>query len=165
MRVMGIEARSAPWHEQSRARAQDIPLPAARPEDVVPNHVWAADVTYIPMACGPLSGGDIDWASRAVWHGGCRTPTMRVLRGGARGGALGGKPRINTQGPTTAEAHRQAVTAGVEIRWTDAAAMDNTSNGCAAHKYEEVHLKAYADGREARAGIGLDDLQRALTKR
>jgi hypothetical protein len=23
-------------------------------------------------------------------------------------------------------------------------------------KYEEVHLKAYADGREARAGIGFD---------
>ena len=34
MRVMGIEALvPAPRHEQSRARAQDIPLPAARPED------------------------------------------------------------------------------------------------------------------------------------
>ena len=33
MRVMGIEgAGSAPRHEQSRARAQDMPLQAARPE-------------------------------------------------------------------------------------------------------------------------------------
>src|SRR5277367_2841641 len=45
------------------------------------------------------------------------------------------------------------------FRWTDAAASWTTfsSNGCGAPssiKYEEVHLKAYADGREARAGIG-----------
>src|SRR5208283_4183970 len=32
-----------------------------------PNHVWAADVTYIPMACGFLYlVAIIDWASRAV---------------------------------------------------------------------------------------------------
>ena len=31
------------------------------------NHVWAADVTYIPMACGFLYlVAIIDWASRAV---------------------------------------------------------------------------------------------------
>ena len=34
---------------------------------VEPNHVWAADVTYIPMACGFLYlVAIIDWASRAV---------------------------------------------------------------------------------------------------
>ena len=34
---------------------------------VEPNHVWAADVTFIPMACGFLYlAAIIDWASRAV---------------------------------------------------------------------------------------------------
>lgn len=43
------------------------------------------------------------------------------------------------------------------FRWTDAGASWATfsSNACGRSiKYEEVHLKAYADGREARARIG-----------
>ena len=85
-------AGSAPRHEQSRALAQDIPLPAARPEDCPrkPNHVWAADVTPTSRW---RAASSIWWRSSTgpagrFWHGGCRTPTMRAsVRGGAGGGA------------------------------------------------------------------------------
>jgi hypothetical protein len=53
------------------------------------NHVWAADVTYIPMACGFLYlVAIIHWASRAVlaWRL-SNTKRCEFLRGGAGGGA------------------------------------------------------------------------------
>ena len=127
--------------------------------------MWAADVTYIPMACGlPLSGGDHRLGQPGgSWHGGCRTPTMRpLLRGGALEEALlrFGKPRIfNTdQGSTfTAEAFTsKLVTAGVVISMDGRGRfMDNIfiERLWRSIKYEEVHLKAYADGCEARSGI------------
>ena len=72
-----------------------------------------------------------------------------------------GKPRIfnSDQGsPFTAEAFTgKLVTAGVEIsmdgrgRFMDNIFIERLRRSI---KYEEVHLKAYADGREARAGIG-----------
>lgn len=43
-----------------------------------PNHVWCADVTYIPMRRGFLYLVAImDWATRKVLPGSCRTPWMR----------------------------------------------------------------------------------------
>jgi putative transposase len=40
-----------------------------------PNQVWCADITYIPIGRGFLYLVAImDWASRAVLGGGCRTP-------------------------------------------------------------------------------------------
>ena len=79
---------------------------------VEPNHVWAADVTYIPMACGFLYlVAIIDWANRAVLGMAAgRTPTMRAsARRRWRRRCFGfGKPRIfntDSQGSTfTAEA-------------------------------------------------------------
>ena len=60
MRVMGIEALgSAPRHGRSRARAQDVSLPAARPDDrraeprVGGRHHLHPDGVRLP-----LSGGD-----------------------------------------------------------------------------------------------------------
>ena len=80
MRVMGIEAlvprpgtsKAAPGHKIYPYLLRGLRI-------VEPNHVWAADVTYIPMACGFL----IWWRSSTrpaarFWHGGCRTPTMRA---------------------------------------------------------------------------------------
>ena len=124
--------------------------------------MWAADVTYIPMACGFLYlVAIIDWASRAFWHGGCRTPTMQLLRGGAGGGAASfGKPRIfNTdQAPLSpprlspaSSRRRVAISMDGRGRFMDNIFIERLWRSI---KYEEVHLKAYADGREARAGIG-----------
>ena len=68
MRVMGIEAlvprpgtsKAAPGHKIYPSLLRGLKI-------VEPNHVWAADVTFIPMACGFLYlVVIIDWASRAV---------------------------------------------------------------------------------------------------
>src|ERR1700727_1986372 len=68
MRVMGIEAlvprpgtsKVAPGHNIYPYLLRGLKI-------VEPNHVWAADVTFIPMACGFLYlVVIIDWASRAV---------------------------------------------------------------------------------------------------
>ena len=65
MRVMGIEAlvprpgtsKAAPGHKIYPYLLRGLKI-------VEPNHVWAADVTYIPMACGFLYlVAIIDWAS------------------------------------------------------------------------------------------------------
>ena len=68
MRVMGIEAlvprpgtsKAAPGHKIYPYLLRGLKI-------VEPNHVWAADVTYIPMACGfHYLVAIIDWASPAV---------------------------------------------------------------------------------------------------
>ena len=68
MRVMGIEAlvprpgtsKPAPGHKIYPYLLRGVAI-------TEPNHVWAADITYIPMAHGFLYlVAIIDWASRAV---------------------------------------------------------------------------------------------------
>ena len=68
MRTMGIEAlvprpgtsKAAPGHKIYPYLLRGLAI-------TEPNHVWAADVTYIPMGCGFLYlVAIIDWASRAV---------------------------------------------------------------------------------------------------
>ena len=189
MRVMGIEAlvprpgtsKAAPGHKIYPYLLRGLKI-------VEPNHVWAADVTYIPMACGFLYlVAIIDWASRAVLAWRLSNTNDASFCAAALEEALlrFGKPRIfNTdQGSTfTAEAHMgifgssgklpsapvaiqtpmgsftgKLVTAGVEISMDGRGRfMDNIfiERLWRSIKYEEVHLKAYADGREARAGIG-----------
>jgi putative transposase len=68
MRVMGIEAlvprpgtsKAAPGHRIYPYLLRGLAI-------TEPNHVWASDITYIPMAHGFLYlVAIIDWASRAV---------------------------------------------------------------------------------------------------
>ena len=68
MRVMGIEAlvprpgtsKPAPGHKIYPYLLRGLAI-------AEPNHVWAADITYVPMARGFLYlVAIIDWASRAV---------------------------------------------------------------------------------------------------
>src|ERR1700737_2561753 len=68
MRVMGIEAlvprpgtsKAAPGHKIYPYLLRGVSI-------TEPNHVWASDITYIPMALGFLYlVAIIDWASRAV---------------------------------------------------------------------------------------------------
>ena len=67
MRVMGIEALVPRPARANPRRAQVYPYLLRGLKIVETNHVWAADVTYIPMACGFLYlVAIIDWASRAV---------------------------------------------------------------------------------------------------
>src|SRR5271165_6952498 len=165
MRVMGIEAlvprpgtsKAAPGHTIYPYLLRGLAI-------TEPNHVWAADVTYIPLACGFLYlVAIIDWASRAVLAWRLSNTNDASFCAAALEEALlrFGKPRIfNTdQGSTfTAEAFAgKLAAAGVAISMDGRGRfMDNIfiERLWRSIKYEEVHLKAYADGREARAGIG-----------
>ncbi len=164
MRVMGIEAlvprpgtsKAAPGHKIYPYLLRGLSI-------IEPNHVWAADITYIPMARGFLYlVAIIDWASRAVlaWRlsntidsGFCVAALEEAL-------LQHGKPKIfNTdQGSqfTSAAFTGKLEAAGVAISMDGRGRfMDNIfiERLWRSIKYEEVHLKAYADGREARTGI------------
>jgi putative transposase len=165
MRVMGIEAlvprpgtsKPAPGHKIYPYLLRDLKISE-------PNHVWAADITYIPMARGFLYlVAVIDWASRAVLAWRLSNTIDRCFCIAALEEALAryGKPRIfNTdQGSqfTSAAFTGALEKAGVAISMDGRGRfMDNIfiERLWRSIKYEEVHPKAYADGREARAGIG-----------
>ena len=68
MRMMGIEALvPRPGPSKAALGHKIYPYLLRGLKIIEPNHVWAADVTYIPMACGFLYlVAIIDWASRAV---------------------------------------------------------------------------------------------------
>ena len=128
-----------------------------------PNQVWASDITYIPIGRGFLYlVAVIDWASRAVlsWRlsntmeaGFCVAALEDAL-------ARFGRPEIfNTdQGAqfTSAAFTGTLAAAGIAIsmdgrgRWMDNVFIERLWRSL---KYEDVYLKGYADGREARAGI------------
>jgi putative transposase len=130
-----------------------------------PNQVWAADITYVPIGRGFLYLVAImDWASRAVlaWR---LSNTMDVsFCVSALGEALArfGKPEIfNTdQGSqfTSAAFTGALAAAGVRIsmdgrgRWMDNVFIERLWRSL---KHEDIYLKGYTDGREARVGIAL----------
>ena len=129
-----------------------------------PNHVWAIDITYVPMQHGFLYlVAVIDWASRAVlaWRLSNTMDTRFCIEALDEALARYGKPKIfnSDQGSQfTSEAFTgRLIAAGVEIsmdgrgRFLDNIFIERLWRSI---KYEEIHLKAYADGREARAGIG-----------
>ena len=128
-----------------------------------PNQVWAADITYIPMPRGFLYlVAIIDWYSRYVlsWR------LSNTLEAGfcveALEEALGkGRPEIfNTdQGSQfTGEAFTELLQShGVKVSMDGKGSYsDNlfTERLWRTVKYEEVYLKAYQDGREARTSLG-----------
>ena len=177
MREMGIAAlvprpgtsKPAPGHKIYPYLLRNVAITDS-------NHVWAADITYIPMAHGFLYlVAVIDWASRAVlaiavvrrrrfarlWRLSNTMDTSFCIAALDEALARYGKPKIfNTdQGSQfTSEAFtNRLILAGVAIsmdgrgRFLDNIFIERLWRSI---KYEEVHLKAYADGREARAGIG-----------
>ena len=119
---------------------------------------------YIPMASGFLYLlAIIDWASRAVlsWQLSNTIDSRFCVEALEEALERHGKPRIfNTdQGAqfTSAAFTGKLEAAGVAISMDGRGRfMDNIfiERLWRSIKYEEVHLKAYADGREARAGIG-----------
>ena len=165
MRVMGIVAlvprpgtsKPAPGHKIYPYLLRGLAI-------TEPNQVWASDITYIPMAHGFLYlVAVIDWASRAVlaWRLSNTMDTSFCIAALDDALARYGKPKIfNTdQGSQfTSEAFTgKLAAAGVAISMDGRGRfMDNIfiERLWRSIKYEEVHLKAYAGGREARAGIG-----------
>jgi putative transposase len=128
-----------------------------------PNQVWAADITYIPMVRGFLYlVAIIDWYSRYVlsWRlsntldaGFCVEALEEALKKG--------RPEIfNTdQGAQfTSEAftglleqHGVSISMDGKGSYNDNLFIERLWRTV---KYEEVYLKSYPDGRDARAGLG-----------
>src|SRR5215472_10514844 len=128
-----------------------------------PNQVWAADITYIPIGRGFLYLVAImDWASRAVlsWRLSNTMDVSFCVSALEEALARFGKPEIfNTdQGSqfTSMAFTGTLERAGIQIsmdgrgRWMDNVFIERLWRSL---KYEDVYLKGYADGREARAGI------------
>ena len=164
MRLMGIVAlgpkprtsRPAPGHKIYPYLLRGMRIDRA-------NQVWAADITYLPMQRGFLYlVAIIDWASRAVlaWRLSNSMDVSFCLDALDEALARFGKPEIfNTdQGSqfTSTVFTGRLEAAGIRIsmdsrgRWLDNVFVERLWRSL---KYEEIHLKAYADGGEARAGI------------
>jgi putative transposase len=164
MRLMGIAAlgpkpkttKPAPGHKIYPYLLRDIVIDR-------PNQVWAADITDIPIGRGFLYlVAIIDWASRAVlaWRLSNTMDTAFCIDALDAALARFGRPAIfNTdQGSqfTSAAFTGRLTSAGIRIsmdgrgRWIDNVFIERLWRSL---KYEDVYLKGYADGREARAGI------------
>jgi putative transposase len=128
-----------------------------------PNQVWAADITYLPIGRGFLYLVAImDWASRAVlsWRLSNTMDVSFCIEALEEALARFGKPEIfNTdQGSQFTSAAFSGVLeqAGIQIsmdgrgRWMDNVFIERLWRSL---KHEDVYLKGYADGREARHGI------------
>jgi len=164
MRVMGIEAlvprpgtsKAAPGHKIHPYLLRGVSI-------TEPNHVWASDITYIPMAQGFLYlVAIIDWASRAVlaWRLSNTMDTSFCVSALEEALARFGRPEIfNTdQGSqfTSAAFTGTLAATGVRIsmdgrgRWMDNVFIERLWRSL---KYEDIYLKGYSDGHEAKAGI------------
>ena len=164
MCVMGIKAiYRRPKTSKPAAGHKIYPYLLSGLKITRPNQVWAADITYIPMARGFLYlVAIIDWYSRYLlsWRlsntldaGFCVEALEEALRKG--------KPEIfNTdQGAQfTSEAFTGLLEQyGVRISMDGKGSYNDNlfiERLWRTVKYEEVYLKAYQDGRDARAGIG-----------
>ena len=163
MRLMGLKAIYRRPRTSKPAPSHKVcPYLLGGMKIVRPNQVWAADITYIPMARGFLYlVAIIDWYSRYVlsWR------LSNTLDAGfcveALEEALGkGRPDIfNTdQGAQfTSEAfiglleqHGIRISMDGKGTYNDNLFIERLWRSV---KYEEVYLKAYHDGREARIGL------------
>jgi putative transposase len=164
MRMMGIKAiYRRPRTSQPAPGHKIYPYLLSGVKITRPNQVWAADITYIPMARGFLYlVAIIDWYSRYVlsWRLSntldadfCVEALQEALRKG--------RPEIfNTdQGAQfTSEVftgllqqHVVRISMDGKGRYSDNLFIERLWRTV---KYEEVYLKAYQDGREARVSIG-----------
>jgi len=164
MRVMGLKAiyrrpktsKPAPGHKIYPYLLDGMAITR-------PNQVWAADITYIPMARGFLYlVAIIDWYSRYVLSWRLSNTLDASFCVEALEEALEkGKPEIfNTdQGSQfTGEAFTGLLKQhGVRISMDGKGSYNDNlfiERLWRSVKYEEVYLKAYQDGREARIGLG-----------
>ncbi len=164
MRLMGLEAiyrrpntsKPTPEHKVYSYLLKGVKINRV-------NQVWTADITYIPMARGFVYLVAImDWYSRYVlawWLS--NTLEVDFCVEALEEALSKGKPEIfNTdQGSQfTSEAFtRILLEQGIQIsmdgkgRYTDNILVERLWRSI---KYEEVYLKAYQNGTEARKGIG-----------
>jgi putative transposase len=164
MRIMGIKAiYRHPWTSKPASGNKIYPYLLRGLEITRPNQVWCADITYIPMARGFMYLVVImDWHSRYVlsWRLSnimdsdfCVEALKEAMRKG--------RPEISNtdQGVQfTSEAFTGVLRQyGVKVSMDGKGSYNDNlfiERLWRTVKYEEVYLKAYRDGREARIGIG-----------
>jgi putative transposase len=129
-----------------------------------PNQVWCADITYIPIGRGFLYLVAImDWASRAVlsWRLSNTMDTSFCISALQEALSRFGRPEIfNTdQGSQFTSQAFTGTLAAADVRismdgrgrWMDNVFIERLWRSL---KHEDIYLKGYADGREAKTGIG-----------
>ena len=164
MRIMGLRAIYRRPRTSRPAPGQPVFLYLLEKVKVTgPNQVWAADITYLPMARGFLYlVAVMDWHSRYVVAWRLSNTLEADFCVEALTEALGqGQPQVlNTdQGSqfTSGEFTRILQDHGVKIsmdgkgRYADNIFVERLWRTV---KYEEVYLKAYADAKEARRELG-----------
>ena len=163
MRTMGLRAiYRRPRTSKPGPRHKVYPYLLGGMEIARPNQVWAADITYIPMAKGFLYLVAImDWYSRYVVAWRLSNTLDADFCVETLEEALGkGKPEVfNTdQGSQfTSEGfigllkqHGVSISMDGKGRYSDNIFIERLWRTV---KYEEVYLKAYSGGREAKAGL------------
>jgi putative transposase len=165
MRLMGLEAL-APKPKTSEPHPEHVVYPYLLRGLKInrANHVWATDITYIPMKAGFVYLVAImDWYTRHVlsWRVSNTLDTTFCVDALEEALARFGQPEIfNTdQGAQfTAEAftnvlreRRIAISMDGKGRCLDNVFVERLWRSL---KYEEVYLHAYDDARNARQGIG-----------
>lgn len=128
------------------------------------NHVWCADISYIPMRHGFMYLCAImDWATRRIlaWRLSNTMTTDFCVEALEESISRYGKPEIfNTdQGSQFTDKDFTGLLKGHHIDismdgrgcWRDNVFIERFWRSI---KYEEIYLRAYADGHEASAGIG-----------
>lgn len=165
MRRMGIEALyRKPNLSRRNVRHPIYPYLLRGRAITEPNHVWAMDITYIPMAKGWVYlAAVMDWYSRRVlsWRVSISMDTSFCLDAVEEAVARFGAPRIfNTdQGSQfTSEAftgllkqHAIAISMDGKGCWRDNVFIERLWKSV---KYEEVYLRAYDSVSHARQSIG-----------
>jgi len=164
MRRMGITAVYRRPHTSQRHPAHTVyPYLLRHLEITRPNHVWAADITYIPMARGSVYlCAVLDWASRRVlaWRLSNTLTTDFCLDAVQDAVVRYGTPEIfNTdQGCqfTSLEFTGLLTTHGIQISmdgkgcWRDNVFVERLWKSI---KYEEVYLHAYETIGDAHQGV------------
>ena len=165
MKRMGIEAmyrkpntsKPAPDHKIYPYLLRNLPITR-------PNHVWAMDITYIPMARGFIYlAAVLDWFTRKVlaWRVSITMEADFCIEAVQEALAKHGKPEIfntdqgsqftGTEFIKLLTAHKIKISMDGKGSWRDNVFVERLWRSI---KYEEVYLHAYANVPEARAGIG-----------
>jgi putative transposase len=164
MRLMGIEALYVkPKLSQAHPGHKKYPYLLRGLLITRPNHVWATDITYIPMAKGfCYLVASIDWASRMVlsWRLSNTLDSSFCIEALEEAIAKYGCPDIfNTdQGSQfTSEAfteclrsHSIAISMDGKGRWRDNVFVERLWKSV---KYEDIYLKAYGSMAEVKKGL------------
>jgi len=164
MRIMGLKAIYRRPRTSTPAQGHRVyPYLLSGMEITRPNQAWAADITYIPMERGFMYLVAImDWYSRYVlsWRLSntldadfCIDALEEALRKGRPDIFNTDQGAQFTSDGFTGLLERQGIRVSMDGkgRYRDNLFIERLWRTV---KYEEVYLKAYQDGREARAGIG-----------